>query len=219
MDRKIVICEHAPLRAQGFRRFLPAAKIVKTYQGEVIPESFDLLILGGGPMSAGATDRRQHPFLEKEFKLIQEIAFSRKQAPKLCGVCLGAQLITLALGGEVVKGEFVRGWNLITPVNPGPYFLAGTVPQFEYHQDHLTRLPDGAQLLAFSEKDAIEAFSFGEGIIATVYHPEITADFAPVVYSSAGLSAIELQEERFADPGPLAETASQNFFQALLKEK
>ena len=67
---------------------------------ELRPEDFDLLVIMGGPMSV--TDADRYPFLLWEKQLIK-MAVARGK--KVLGICLGAQLIADALGGEVDRSS------------------------------------------------------------------------------------------------------------------
>ncbi|MBI4256725.1 type 1 glutamine amidotransferase [Candidatus Uhrbacteria bacterium] len=213
--RRIIVCEFAPERGSAFMNWLPGSRVVRRYLGETVPESFDVLMLGGGPMSANEEDRARHPFIQEEFDRVRALA-SDPAAPMLVGICLGAQLIVLALGGDVVRGETVRGWNEIRQLADHRMFpLCTRYVQFEFHSNHIVRLPPGARLLADSPRDAVEAFAVGDRILATAYHPEIGPADAERIYRGAGLAPSELHNDRFPDPGPAAAFASRFFFDAI----
>jgi GMP synthase-like glutamine amidotransferase len=211
----IVICEYAPGRTEAFQSWLPNATIVRRYLGERIPPSFDGIIFAGGPMSAHAQDRKSYPFLQEDFAVIQQLA-GQEDGPWIVGVCLGAQLITFALGGDVEEGEFVRGWNRIHSLTDDVLFKECDEPvQFEFHRNHIKTLPDGAVCLAKSEHDSVEAYRIGSRILAAVYHPEITATDANRIYDMAHVTEFERHEDRFAEPSSGAFRASEQFFNAV----
>src|SRR5690606_16565520 len=86
---------------------------------------------------------------------------------------LGMQLMSLALGGELTRGNREVGW---APVRLLPdagqtalRHLAGA-PVLHWHQDVAT-IPDGASLLATTELNPNQAFSFGRSL-AFQFHPE-----------------------------------------------
>ena len=213
--KRIVICEFAPERALAFAPWIPGIQVVRRYLGEEVPESFDVLILGGGPMSATGEYRVRYPFLQEEFDRVRALA-ADPAAPMLVGICLGAQLITLALGGNVRRGEAVRGWNDIRQVGDHRMFpLRTRYRQFEFHSNYIDRLPGGARLLADSVHDAVEAFVVGDRILATTYHPEIAPADAERIYRSEALAPSELHDERFPDPGSVVTFSSQSFFDAI----
>ncbi|OGL63924.1 hypothetical protein A3C09_00325 [Candidatus Uhrbacteria bacterium RIFCSPHIGHO2_02_FULL_47_44] len=211
----IVICEYAPGRTEAFAQWLPHATIVRRHLGEPIPDVFDGIVFAGGPMSAHAEDRKAFPFLQEDFDLIQHL-HAQQNGPWMAGVCLGAQLITFALGGEVCEGLFVRGWNQIRPVTQDLLFEACDAPvQFEFHRNHITRLPAGATLLADSDMDYVEAYRVGNRVLVVAYHPEIAAEDANRIYDMARLTESERHEDRFVEPSVTARRASAQFFVAL----
>lgn len=216
--KKIVVCEYAPARSDGFRRWLQDPVILKRYDGDRIPASFDLIIFGGGPMSARADDRERHPFLQEDFDFIeQELQPRESNGPKMVGICLGAQLLTLSLGGEVVEGPMISGWNPIEPIgNHAIYPRETRVVQFEHHRNHITALPPGATHLARSYEDEIEAFLLGSRILATAYHPEVTKDIAEKIYAITGRTVSEHERAMFDRQAEEAEEASRVFFEGLL---
>ena len=69
-------------------------------------KDFDWLVVMGGPM--GVNDKAKHPWLEPEIKLIQQ---TMERSKRILGVCLGAQLMAVALGAEVKKNPHKEiGW-------------------------------------------------------------------------------------------------------------
>jgi len=199
---KILICENAPGRARAFMRRLHNAIVVECFYGAKIPDSFDVLILTGGFMSADPESRRLYPHLEQELHVVREIARYGGSGPMVLGVCLGAQVITHALEGEVEQGEPVRGWNRVIPM-PGSIYDRACY-QFEFHSNHIVRAPDGAQVLATSVADPIEAFSFGPRIVATAFHPEIIPEDPLYIFSNdAEESGLPLAPGWNHNPEPL----------------
>jgi GMP synthase (glutamine-hydrolysing) len=96
------------------------------------------------------------------------------------GICFGHQLIAKALGGEVEKNP--RGREIGTvPVTktaddrlfdalPDPFAANAT------HVESVTRLPEGARVLAKTERDPVAAFAIGERVRCVQFHPEIDGD-------------------------------------------
>ncbi|MEM1184318.1 MAG: type 1 glutamine amidotransferase [Planctomycetota bacterium] len=111
-----------------------------------------------------------------------EIAFVAKahaaQLP-VVGVCLGAQVIAKALGGEVEPMDTPEvGFAPVNIVGPGQTdrITAGirwSSPQFHTHAQQITRLPDGAALLASSEACKVQAFYAGIRTFGFQYHFEL----------------------------------------------
>ena len=81
----------------------------KVYEEEILPETvegIDFLIVMGGPQSPDE-DRQAFPYYDPE----AEIAFMQKAIAAdiyIVGVCLGAQLLSVAYGGEYEHKMCIR---------------------------------------------------------------------------------------------------------------
>jgi len=136
--------------------------------------SEELLIILGGPISVNDAD--MFPFIDAEIDLLRlRISADR---PTL-GICLGAQLIASALGASVYPGnEKEIGWYNLSLTEAGEqsalrYLDTRHCSMLHWHGETFD-LPDGAVLLASSEKYLNQAFSYGKNILALQFHPEIT---------------------------------------------
>ena len=146
------------------------------YKGEALPDpdSFDLLLIMGGPMSANDN----LPWMDKEKELIVK---SIEAGKYIVGICLGAQLISLALGGTVTKNEHKEiGWF---PVKKSLWLaqsVANYLPfhftAFHWHGETFS-IPKGAVKIMESEACANQAFIYGERTIALQFHMEMTPDY------------------------------------------
>lgn len=109
------------------------------------------------------------------------------------GICLGSQLIARALGARVYpSGTLELGWSPLTLTDAGRASAlrhleadGAPIPVFHWHGDTFD-LPDGATLLASTEKCAHQAFTWNEHVLALQCHPEVLTDTA----SRAGSSPI-----------------------------
>jgi GMP synthase (glutamine-hydrolysing) len=143
-----------------------------------IPEAEHVngLVVMGGPFGAYEEDR--YPFLAKECSLLSAVV--HRDAPVL-GVCLGAQLLAKALGGEVFPGHRAEiGFGSIALTQAGqqdPLFagIGSVLPAFHWHGDTFT-LPEGAALLGSSQMYAHQAFRFGSRAYGLQFHVEPDAD-------------------------------------------
>ena len=140
--------------------------VVRVDRGDPVPgpaEVADMagLVVMGGPM--GVHDDEAHPWLAHERDLMA--AAVAAELPVL-GVCLGAQQLAVALGGEVTTGPEpeigIGEVHLTRQAEDEPVFgpVGSTLPCMHWHGDTFT-LPDGSVLLARSELYPHQAFRYG----------------------------------------------------------
>jgi GMP synthase (glutamine-hydrolysing) len=137
----------------------------------------ELLVVLGGPIGAYETD--VYPFLTPEIAGLRRRLEAR--LPTL-GICLGAQLMAVALGGAVYPGASGKeiGWSSLT-AGAAPaacpavseLFAAG-VQVLHWHGDTFD-LPPGAAHLAGSPLYPNQAFAVGSHALALQFHPEVQA--------------------------------------------
>jgi GMP synthase (glutamine-hydrolysing) len=168
--------------ADACRRFLgrgdeqPAFRVYRSYLGE-LPASVsacDGWLITGSRYSAFDDD----PWIAD----LAAFARAAAEARPVVGICFGHQLVAQAFGGAVERSS--RGWGIgvhsyqvgrrrdwMTPALDEIALLAS-------HQDQVTRLPDGAELLAGSDFCPYGLFQLGDNIVALQGHPEMTKAFA-----------------------------------------
>jgi GMP synthase-like glutamine amidotransferase len=99
------------------------------------------------------------------------------------GVCLGAQVIARAYGGEVFRlGGLEAGYvgMQTTPeAATDPVFstLAGDFTAFHTHYEGVRNIP-GATVLATGGMSAVQAYRVGATTYGVQFHPEATIDIA-----------------------------------------
>lgn len=105
------------------------------------------------------------------------------------GICFGHQAIAKALGGAVEKwpGGWGVGVRRMTLCDQPGFMDAGkdSLDLIYFHQDQVTKLPDGAVRLASSDFCIHGGFTLGDTVLCLQGHPEFEAD-----YSAALLDAI-----------------------------
>lgn len=129
----------------------------------------------GGYMEAKQT--REFPFLAAEVKLLRRMV---QEGGPVWGICLGAELLTLAAGGEVYQRRKPElGWVSIEKVVDDPLLRGVPSPfvAFCWHS-HSCKLPPTAHLTA-ERHDEVQAFRAGGRAWATQFHPEVDASMAP----------------------------------------
>ncbi len=130
----------------------------------------DLAVILGGPIGAYETGR--YPFLVGE---LQAIAIRLQRDKPTLGICLGAQLIAVALGAEVRStGRIEIGYAPLTLTGQGRNSVLldiATVPVLHWHGDEFA-IPDGAVRLAGTPGFPNQAFSLGSKILGLQFHLE-----------------------------------------------
>ncbi len=137
----------------------------------------DVVIVMGGPM--GVYEAGMYPWMTPEIKFIERRIGADKP---LLGVCLGSQMIAHALGSPVFKGEAGKeiGWTAVTMNEAGlrsplRYFDRSQTLVSQWHGDTFD-LPKGAVLLGSNDQYENQAYAYGDHVVATQFHPEMTAE-------------------------------------------
>lgn len=180
---KFLVIKHVIPEGLGiFEQFCYEAGIlidtVELEKGERFPslEEYDALWVMGGPMNVA--DEADYPWLADEKALIRK-AVGELHLPYL-GICLGAQLLADALGGEVQA--LMTPEVGILPVNltevglhhPLTTGLSKTFNVLQWHGQAVSRLPVGSLLLASSAECQVQAYSIGEYAFGLQFHSEVT---------------------------------------------
>ena len=213
--KRALIIRHVPVEGiAGFRAAVEAAGY-EIDRIDVADPGFpsldlaepDLLIMMGGPMAVYEQDK--HPWIAcQQKRLARRLELGR---PTL-GVCFGAQLMAAALGARVDPGPVKEvGFHPLTiaasPAAAPLRHLEG-LPVLHWHGDTF-ELPEGAELLASSERYAHQAFAVGPNILALQFHAEMGLDERfdtwvdqwPHDIAAAGTSAEQLRADH-ARHGP-----------------
>jgi GMP synthase-like glutamine amidotransferase len=145
-------------------------------------EEIDLLVVMGGPMSVN--DEGDYPWLADEKKFIKSVIESKKP---ILGICLGAQLIANAMGGEVFPNPVKEiGWfpvRSVESVNDAIFKFPEETMVFHWHGETFS-LPSGAIRLAESEGCENQAFQIGDNVIGLQFHLETTPDSALAIIAN-----------------------------------
>jgi len=142
------------------------------------PGDYAGLVMMGGPMSAH--DTADHAFLMESMALIRGFAVADRP---VLGVCLGAQVIARAYGGEVFRLGGLEAGYIAMRTTPeaanDPVFaaLAGDFAAFHTHYEGVRNIPE-ATVLATGGASAVQAFRVGRATYGVQFHPEATIDIA-----------------------------------------
>jgi GMP synthase (glutamine-hydrolysing) len=175
-----VVLQHVAYEGPGALATVigPPVSVVRLDLGHDVPAPSAVaamagLVVMGGPM--GVHD--DLPWLEPERALLR--AATAAGLPVL-GVCLGAQQLALALGGDVKQGPAseigVGEVHLTTDAIDDALFgpAPTPLPCVHWHGDTFT-LPDGAVRLAGNEAYDNQAFRVGPRAYGLQFHVEVTA--------------------------------------------
>jgi GMP synthase-like glutamine amidotransferase len=175
---KILCLKHIAFEGPGTFALWAQARgheleIVAVYQNKPLPspETFDALLVMGGPMNVYQDDI--YPWLTKEKSYIRSAIAAGKH---VIGVCLGAQLIAHALGASVSQGANKEiGWFPIQPSSdcPASVPLPDELRVLHWHGDSF-EIPSGAQAIAASEACANQGFLYRDRVLALQCHLEMT---------------------------------------------
>jgi GMP synthase (glutamine-hydrolysing) len=165
--RPVLILTHAPHEGPGLiGPALDAPLRVRTVLDQpepVLPSLDDVsgVVVMGGPMDAD--DDRGHPGLAAERRLLAQAV--EADVPVL-GVCLGMQLLGLALGARLLRRNGTEiGFGTVDVVTEDLALGAlGARPTVLHWHADAVELPAGATLLASSEVTPVQAFRIGSAL-------------------------------------------------------
>jgi GMP synthase (glutamine-hydrolysing) len=183
--REVVVLEHTPgAGLSAFTEVLDARATMAPWRrihvpdGDPLPDDLDAVagvIVMGGAMSA--VDPTAHDWMPAELELLRRAV--RDDVPVL-GVCLGAQLLGTALGGEVAARDLPQVGFLAmhhTEQVGGDELVAGWpdgAAALLIHEDQVATLPPGAVSL-LTGADGVTTWRLGHAW-AVQFHPEVTPE-------------------------------------------
>ncbi|KAA1416871.1 type 1 glutamine amidotransferase [Nocardioides humilatus] len=180
-----------------------ALDVRRPYAGDVLPHDLaghDGLVVLGGQM--GANDDDEHAWLAPTKELVR--AAARDGVPTL-GICLGHQIVAVALGGTVDRNPRGRqigvldvGWTADAATDALVSGLATPRQAVQWNQDLVLESSPGAVLLAATEHGEVQALRFAPTVWGIQWHPEATpamvrewASDEPGPRADAGLVEVE----------------------------
>jgi GMP synthase-like glutamine amidotransferase len=194
-------------------------KILRAYTGEVVPTKVPddvcaLLPLGG---SMGANDDKELPWLADEKKLLADAV--DREIP-IFAICLGAQLLASALGGEVSRAEVgeVGIYEIKRNSESDPIFNFGnSTISAQWHEDKISKLPSGAVNLASSELCENQIYRIGRATYAVQFHPEIDAGIIKLWEDDADNAFLESGKSSVKDEVQKVEVELQEIWKPIIQ--
>ena len=148
--------------------------------GDVDLGDWSGIVLGGGPFNMSDPEDRKSPAQRRAEAELRDLAHRVVAADfPFLGACYGVGVLGTLAGGVVDRtfGEPIGALpvRLTEAGRSDPLF--GIMPeQFDAylgHKEAVTRLPDGAVLLASTATCPVHAFRLGRNVYATQFHPEL----------------------------------------------
>ena len=181
---KFLVLQHINIEHPGiFLKFMKEDNIkidtVELDENEKIPnlDPYDAMIVMGGPMDTWQEDA--FPWLIPEKEAIHKfVCVNRK--PYL-GLCLGAQLLSEAVGGKVRKMKIPEiGVLKVSIINNKSLFqgINKDLKVLQWHSYEAYDLPSNTSLLASSPECNVQAFSFDRAF-GLQFHVEQTNKTVP----------------------------------------
>ena len=150
----------------------------RPYAGDALPDDLSghdaFLVLGG---SMGAHDDQDHPWLPATRALVRDAVDRR--TPTL-GICLGHQLVAVALGGTSERnprGQMLGlqelGWTDEVTADGLLGAVATTRTGIFWNDDIVSRVPEGTVTLAQTPDGQLQAARFAPAVWGVQLHPEV----------------------------------------------
>ena len=181
---KFLVLQHINIEHPGiFLKFMKKDNIqidtVEIDQGEKISnlDQYDAMIVMGGPMDTWQEE--QYPWLKFEKESINKFVEVKKK-PYL-GLCLGAQLLSEAIGGKVRKMAVPEIGVLDVSIRDNKSIFAGmneNLKVLQWHSYEVYNLPTSTKILASSLACNVQAFS-SEKAFGLQFHVEQTNETVP----------------------------------------
>jgi GMP synthase-like glutamine amidotransferase len=180
--RPVVVFRYSDTEGPGhFATFLDARrvpwKLVKLDQGEAVPpssEPFAGLGFMGGPMSAND----DLPWTAAMLELMRD---ARSRGVPMIGHCLGGQMMSRAMGGEVTRNPVKEiGWNRVQ-VEDSPLARAWfgddlrEFTTFQWHGETFT-IPPGGERILTGEHCPNQAYVVDQRHLGLQCHVEMTPE-------------------------------------------
>ena len=105
------------------------------------------------------------------------ITYCIKNNIKLLGICYGAEILALTLGGTIRKTSYLQKGNELIQIFKDNSICGGSLDVFESHRFEISKLPHILIPLAESKNCKYEIIQYEKKpIFGTQFHPEMSQD-------------------------------------------
>jgi GMP synthase (glutamine-hydrolysing) len=175
-DEYAAVLRCAGLDEGGVRRF----RLERDVLDELDLDDWSGIIVGGGPWNVSDPLDQKAPEQVRGEARLRELAVQVVAADfPFLGACYGVGTLGTLPGGLVDRtyGEPIGPMTIELSKAGRQDQLLGGLPSaftaFLGHKEAVSRLPDGAVLLASSATCPVQAFRIGTNVYATQFHPEL----------------------------------------------
>ncbi|WP_288261610.1 type 1 glutamine amidotransferase [uncultured Prochlorococcus sp.] len=186
--KRLIVLQHVEIEGPGL--FEKVAKerdlkieIIRLYKKNNLPETKegDLILIMGGPMGVKDIGSERYPWLKLEIDFVKRELENKRP---IIGVCLGAQLLASAAGGDVEILKYGSPPKVLPEIGWSQIFTNKSNNQFNelfeepfhvlhWHGDRIL-LPNKAVLIASSARCKEQFFRIGDFAYGLQFHIEAT---------------------------------------------
>ena len=172
------------LRCAGLdERDVRRVRLERDELGPLDLDDWSGIVIGGGPWNVSDPEESKDPDQRRGEARLRELAHQVVEADfPLLGACYGIGTLGTLGGGLVDRtyGEPIgpMAIDLTEAGRADQLFgvLPATFTALLGHKEAVSRLPDGAMLLASSATCPVQAFRVGRNVYATQFHPELDVE-------------------------------------------
>jgi GMP synthase (glutamine-hydrolysing) len=153
--------------------------ILPVHKGAPLPKDakgYDAVMMTGSPLSV----MKREPWMERAGAFMVEAG---EQGIPVLGVCFGQQLLAEQYGGKVSRNPNGRETGTVevalSPEGRVDPLFNGLPERFavqQTHEDMVSRLPEGATVLAGNANTAHQALAFRPNVRGVQFHPEMPTE-------------------------------------------
>jgi len=186
--KRLLVLQHLEIEGPGLFEQLAKEKylkikIIRLDTKDNLPKTKkgDLILIMGGPMGVKDIGSKSYPWLELEREFIKRELENKRP---IIGVCLGAQLLASAAGGDVEILKYGSPPKALPEIGWSQIFINKSNNDFKelfeepfhvlhWHGDRIL-LPNKAELIASSQRCKEQFFRIGDFAYGLQFHIETT---------------------------------------------